>query len=160
MGRGRTGMRWGKLNWWEELRRRIPGIDGDEVLLVAGPAGQETGEKPAHDRPGRPEKTSFNASIRATAGFIKTRTEATRYDWDTIALALCIADWRPRGWQRPWQDERGVLQFGAPDVDERFTVLFDQFRKQVYETARRTRRRIKTRSKPNKTPLNARKRAI
>jgi hypothetical protein len=72
---------------------------------------------------------------------MKKRTKAVRYDWEAITLALVIADWRPRGWGRAWADERGILQFGAPDVDQRFTVLFKQFCERVRDASRRTRRR-------------------
>jgi hypothetical protein len=126
-------MQWGARSWLKEFERRT-GCDARDFLDVASPSGQTTR---AAGRRGPRERVSFNACVRRTADAIKQRTDADRHDWIATALALAIAGWFPAGGGM-WEDERGLLQFGAPDLDARFTALFDRFRKQVKWAYQRT----------------------
>jgi hypothetical protein len=142
--------KYGAQNWAKEFKRRTrrprrEALDARDFLeLASASSGQAT---PARRR-GPRERTSFNVCVTRTADAIKDRLDADRRNFIATALVLAIAGWSPQGWQCGWHDERGRVQFGAADLDTRFTVLFDRFRTQVKEAYRRTARRSAKGIKP------------
>ena len=132
--------KYGAKNWAKEFQRRTrrPGQEGLDARDFRELASSSSGQTTHARRRGRPERASFNVCVARTADAIKDRLDADRHSWIPTALVLAIAGWSPQGWGRGWHDERGQLQFGAPDLDARFTALFDRFRKQVKKAYQRT----------------------